>query len=99
MDLDRQNIIAYSKAYLLSYSNASMPQVSKISSKGQVTVPAEVRRALGVKAGDVLIWNVESKDEVVVRRARPVDVDYLAAVTGTLSEWDSTEDDEAFRDL
>jgi len=76
-----------------------MTHTAKISSKGQVTVPSEVRRALQVKPGDVLIWHVESKDRVVVRRARPVDVDYLAAVSGTFSEWRSAEDDEAFRDL
>ena len=76
-----------------------MTKTARISSKGQVTVPSEIRRALQVKPGDVLIWHVESKDRVVVRRAKPVDVDYLAAVSGTLSEWHSTEDDEAFRDL
>ena len=91
--------MAYSKEYLLSDSNAPMPYIARISSKGQVTVPAEVRRTLGVKAGDVLIWDLDSKDKAIVRRARPVDVDYLTAVTGTLSEWDSAEDDEAFRDL
>lgn len=76
-----------------------MPPIAKIDSKGQVTVPAEIRRALDVKAGDVLIWNVESKHKVVVRRAPAVDVDYLAAITGSLPEWDSAEDDEAFCEL
>jgi AbrB family looped-hinge helix DNA binding protein len=76
-----------------------MARIAKISGKGQVTVPVEVRRALGIKAGDVLIWDVESKDRATVRRAQPIDVDYLTAISGTLSEWASAEDDEAFRDL
>jgi AbrB family looped-hinge helix DNA binding protein len=76
-----------------------MSLIAKISSKGQVTVPAEIRRALGVKAGDALIWDMQSKHQAVVCRARPVDPEYLAAISGTLSEWDTPEDDEAFREL
>ena len=76
-----------------------MSQLAKISSKGQVTVPASIRKTLGAKSGDMLIWDVASDGTVIVRRAREVDVSYLSAVSGTLSEWDSEEDDEAFRDL
>ena len=35
---------------------------------------------------------------VTIREVRTADA-YLAALTGTLSEWDSPEDEEAFRDL
>ena len=35
-------------------------QLAKISSKGQVTVPAIVRKALQVKAGDTLAWDIEN---------------------------------------
>jgi hypothetical protein len=35
---------------------------------------------------------------VTVRETRTAD-SYLAALQGTLSEWDSPEDNEAFRDL
>jgi hypothetical protein len=35
---------------------------------------------------------------VVIRETRTAD-SYLKAVSGTLSEWDSPDDDEAFRDL
>lgn len=76
-----------------------MPQTAKISSKGQVTVPAAIRKALDAKPGDFLIWDVAGSGSVVVRRAREVDVSYLSAVSGTLSEWDSAVDDEAFGDL
>ncbi len=39
---------------------------AKITSKGQITVPREVRRALGVKEGDKLIFE-QNGDEMVVR--------------------------------
>jgi AbrB family looped-hinge helix DNA binding protein len=41
---------------------------SKLTSQGQVSVPAEVRRRLGVGPGSVLEW-IEDGDQVVVRRA------------------------------
>jgi antitoxin PrlF len=41
---------------------------AKITSKGQVTVPHEIRRALGVRSGDSLIF--ENDEEGI--RVRPV---------------------------
>ena len=76
-----------------------MPQYAKMSSKGQVTVPADIRRALNVSQGDTLVWETTSHGQVIVKRVEPLDLDYLAAMSGTLSEWNSAEDDEAFRDL
>jgi AbrB family looped-hinge helix DNA binding protein len=74
-------------------------QLAKITSKGQVTIPAPIRKALRANAGDSLIWNIETDGRIVVRRLEPIDVSYLKALNGTLSEWDSAEDDEAYRDL
>ena len=42
---------------------------SKITTQGQVSIPAEVRKKLGVGPGSILEWD-ESNDQVVVRRAR-----------------------------
>ena len=41
---------------------------SRLTAQGQVSVPAEVRKKLGVGPGSVLEWD-EKNDEVVVRRA------------------------------
>lgn len=41
---------------------------SKLTSQGQISVPAEVRKKLGVGPGSVLEWD-EENDQVVVRRA------------------------------
>jgi AbrB family looped-hinge helix DNA binding protein len=41
---------------------------SKITAQGQISVPAEVRRKLGLAPGSVLEWDEEG-DKVVVRRA------------------------------
>jgi len=41
---------------------------SRVTAQGQVSVPAEVRRRLGVGPGSVLEWNEEG-DAVIVRRS------------------------------
>ncbi len=40
---------------------------SKLTAQGQISVPAEVRRRLGLVPGSVLEWEVEG-DAIVVRR-------------------------------
>ena len=41
---------------------------SKVTAQGQISVPAEVRKKLGVGPGSVLEWD-EQGEHVVVRRA------------------------------
>jgi AbrB family looped-hinge helix DNA binding protein len=41
---------------------------SKLTAQGQISVPAEVRRKLGLGPGSVLEWE-EDGDRIVVRRA------------------------------
>jgi AbrB family looped-hinge helix DNA binding protein len=53
---------------------------SKLTSQGQISVPAEVRRRLGVGAGSVLEWD-EDGDNIVVRKAgRHTSADIHAAI-------------------
>ena len=72
---------------------------SRLSSKGQVTIPMELREALGLAAGDTVVYELRD-DTVVLRRQEPLDAAFHAAVSRTLEEeWSSPEDEEAFRDL
>ncbi len=41
---------------------------SKVTAQGQISVPAEVRRKLGIGPGSVLDWEEEG-DAVIVRKA------------------------------
>lgn len=76
-----------------------MRAVARITAKGQTTVPKVVREALHVAAGDMIIWEVTPTGTAEVRRVQPLDVEYLHAVQGTMSEWTGAEDDKAYRDL
>lgn len=42
--------------------------LSKVTAQGQISVPAEVRRKLGIGPGSVLEWEEEG-DTIVVRKA------------------------------
>ena len=72
---------------------------SKLSRKGQVTIPKEIRRAIGAKAGDLIAYHVDRRGVVRMRRAEPFEATYHKALSKTLTEWTTREDDEAFRDL
>lgn len=74
-------------------------EVSKVTSKFQATVPADVRAALGVRAGDTLAWDV--KDGIATVRVMPKGLKGWDALAWNsfADEWLSPEDEEAFRDL
>ena len=72
---------------------------SKITSKGQITVPRAIREKLGVRAGDTLIYEIEG-NTVKVRRAEPFDLAWHGAVSSTVAkEWDSAFDHENYDGL
>ncbi len=54
--------------------------VSKITAQGQISVPAEIRRKLGIGPGSAIEWE-ERDGEVLVRRAgRHTSADMHAAI-------------------
>ena len=73
-------------------------EYSKLSSKGQVTIPKAVREELGLEPGD-LGGYVVGDGGVRLERVEPFDAAYHAAISEGLEEWASPEDDEAFGDL
>jgi len=76
-----------------------MGSIAKVTAKGQTTIPQKIRAALNVKPGDLLAWELKDDGHVEVHRVQPLDVEYLRATEGTLSEWQSAEDEAAYRDL
>ena len=75
-----------------------MVYTSRLSGEGQVTLPSEVRSSLKLGAGDLVGYEIRG-EEVVLKRVEPFDAVFHAALSSTLEEWSSPEDEEAFRDL
>ena len=71
---------------------------SKLTRKYQATIPEPVRSLLHLEAGDEIAFDIDGND-VHLRKARPVDLAFTQGLEGTLTEWTSTADEEAYRDL
>lgn len=48
---------------------------SRLRTKGQITVPAEIRSALGVEEGDDLVFYTDERGQVLIRRAQIIPPD------------------------
>ncbi|MFM6927605.1 MAG: AbrB/MazE/SpoVT family DNA-binding domain-containing protein [Bdellovibrio sp.] len=66
---------------------------SKASKKNQTTIPARVRRALGISKGDTLLWTI-SGNEVSIRIENKVKVDWTKTSEMSLLEWTPEEEKE-----
>ena len=78
-----------------------MSTVTRLTTKHQTTIPLEVRRALGLRAGDQVEFRVEGTT-VTLRKAEPrlsEDLVFRVIQAHAMRDWDTPEDDEAFRDL
>jgi antitoxin PrlF len=71
---------------------------SKLTTKYQATIPEPVRQLLRLQAGDTVAFDVEG-NTVQLRKARPVDLAFAQGLEGTLTEWTSQVDEEAYGEL
>lgn len=74
------------------------PLLSRMTSKGQATIPAPVRKVLRLAAGDRVAFEVVN-GKVTLRKADPLDRAFLELAEAAFEEWNSPEDEAAFRDL
>jgi antitoxin PrlF len=78
-------------------TTASM-QIGKITSKGQTTIPASIRKAAKLEEGDRVLFEVKEYYVILRKIKLPAD-DYLKNISPTLNEWLSPEDEEAWSEL
>ncbi|MDR2604753.1 MAG: AbrB/MazE/SpoVT family DNA-binding domain-containing protein [Desulfovibrio sp.] len=57
-------------------------EVAKITSKGQITIPIDIRKKLGVKEGDKVIFIEDGNRIVVANAAKIAFADMRAAFAG-----------------
>ena len=76
-----------------------MRTISRVTTKGQITIPKVVRTALDLRDGDLVSFEVDGQVASLRRiEARGVAPGREAPPTA-LTEWGSAADEEAYRDL
>ena len=65
-------------------------RVSALSSKGQATIPVEIRRELGLEPGNFVAFSIKN-GEVTVKKAQGIDDAWNAAQSAMLSEWNDPD--------
>ena len=73
-------------------------ELARIGARGQTTIPKRVRVAADLSAGDTLAFEVKA-DHLIVRKMPAAQDAYLHALEHTLNEWNSPQDENAWRDL
>jgi AbrB family looped-hinge helix DNA binding protein len=51
--------------------------IARVTTKGQVTIPVQIRKSLGIEEGDALIFEIIQEDEArlrVIRRKKLMDL-------------------------
>ena len=72
---------------------------SRLTTNGEATIPLSVRKRLHLKPGDTVIFEESEAGTIRIRKAEPLDLKFLSALGKTLSEWNSDNDERAYRDL
>ena len=69
--------------------------LAKISANGQITVPIEVRRQLGLKSGDKILFIQKQNGEIVVSNASAAAIQKAqAAFTGAAEMMELSNEDD-----
>lgn len=76
-----------------------MRLISRITSKGQITIPKAVRTALGLQDGDLVSFSIDNNQATLRRIAQHQEAAATSAVGTDLTEWASPADEDAYRDL
>lgn len=73
-------------------------EFSRITARGQTTIPKRLREAAGLREGDLVAFDRHG-DHLVLRKVEIARDPYLEGASGLMGEWGSPEDEDAWRDL
>lgn len=76
-----------------------MREISRLTTKGQITIPKAVRDSLSLGEGDLVVFTVADGQATMRKIAMRVEVADRDAATAQLDEWGGTADSDAYRDL
>ena len=66
--------------------------ISSVTSKGQATIPADIRRQAGIEPGDKVRFSMDG-DRIVIEKSQDVDDLWNAAQSAMLGEWNNPAED------
>ena len=75
-----------------------MKKSSRVTQKGQATIPSEVRKFLQVGTGDLVSFEVIN-NRVVVSKSTPLDIQYHHGIQKTLEKEWLSNDDSVYDDM
>jgi AbrB family looped-hinge helix DNA binding protein len=61
-------------------------EVGTVSTKGQVTIPKDIRKALRIRPGDKILFDLEGGDRALVRKAEPHSLNEILDRLGPMKE-------------
>jgi AbrB family looped-hinge helix DNA binding protein len=61
-------------------------EIGTMSTKGQVTIPKEIREALGIRPGDKVRFDLQGGERAVLQKAEPSKMTDILARLGPTSE-------------
>jgi len=61
-------------------------EVGTVSTKGQVTIPRDIREALRIRPGDKILFDLQGGDRALVRKAEPQRLSEILDRLGPSSE-------------
>ena len=76
-----------------------MREISRLTSKGQITIPKAVREALSLGEGDLVAFAVADGLATMRKIAMRVELADRDAANAQLEEWGGAADEDAYRDL
>ena len=76
-----------------------MREISRLTSKGQITIPKAVREALSLGEGDLVVFAVADGQATLRKIAMRVEVADRDSANAQLDEWSGAADADAYRDL
>jgi AbrB family looped-hinge helix DNA binding protein len=69
----------------------------RLSPKGQVSLPGEVCKALDLRVGDSVVFEIAADGTVTIRRADPLDPFFHLPLFQALEQWSQDQKATVFR--
>ncbi|WP_126146741.1 AbrB/MazE/SpoVT family DNA-binding domain-containing protein [Synechococcus elongatus] len=76
-----------------------MVPITQITANGQTPIPPEILQALQIKPEDAIAWELCEDGSARVYRVQALDWTYLKALESTLTEWQSSTDEVAYKTI